>query len=111
VIPAALIYGLDLSCSAASHLLGALGAQLGKITVWRDAQEADEALRREHAAGKVHILEADETVFKLQGREVVGFVVDGQRGRTLGFEVLLDEDGEASLSGLSPTPRSLGRRF
>jgi len=36
---AALMYGLGLSCSAASHLLGVLGAEVEKITVWRDAQE------------------------------------------------------------------------
>jgi transposase-like protein len=44
VVLAALMYALGLSCSAASHLLGALGAGVGKTTVWRDAQEAGEAL-------------------------------------------------------------------
>ncbi len=109
VILAALMYGLGLSCSAASHLLGALGAHLGKITVWRDAQEAGEALRRKRPAGKVQILGADETVFKLQGREVVvGFVVDGQSGRTLGFEVLFGGDGQAFRKWLEPYAKELG---
>ena len=41
VLLAALMYGLGLfSCSAASHLLEALGVEVSKITVWRDAQEA-----------------------------------------------------------------------
>jgi len=109
VVLAALMYGLGLSCSAASHLLGALGAPLGKITVWRDAQEAGEALRRKRPAGRVRVLGADETVFKLKGREVVvGFVVDGVSGRTLGFEVLFGGDGRAFREWLEPYARELG---
>jgi hypothetical protein len=81
------MYGLGLSCSAASHLLGALGADIAKMSVWRDAQEAGEALRRKRPAGKVRILGADETLYKesqrVKGREVaLGFVVDGASGRT-----------------------------
>jgi hypothetical protein len=35
------------------------------------------------------VLGPGETIFKVSGREVaVGFVVDAQSGRTLGFEVL-----------------------
>ena len=107
---AALMYGLGLSCSAASHLLGALGAEVGKITVWRDAQEAGEALRRrKRPAGRVRVLGADETVYKVKGREVVvGFVVDGQSGRTLGFEVLFEGDGEAFKEWLEPYTKELG---
>jgi hypothetical protein len=75
-----------LSCSAASHLLEALGVEVSKITVWRDAQQAGEALRKgRRPAGRVRVLGAEETIFKLRGQEVVvGFVVDGQSGRTLG---------------------------
>src|SRR5215217_8109351 len=36
----ALIYALGLSCSATSHLLSALRAEVCKMSVWRDAQEA-----------------------------------------------------------------------
>jgi hypothetical protein len=47
----------------------------------------------------VRVLGADETVFKVKGGEeeevAVGFVMDAQNGRTLGFEVLLEGDGEA----------------
>jgi transposase-like protein len=86
VVLAALMYGLGLSCSAASHLLEALGVEVSKITVWRDAQQAGEALRKgRRPAGRVRVLGAEETIFKLRGQEVVvGFVVDGQSGRTLG---------------------------
>lgn len=109
VVLAALMYGLGLSCSAASHLLGALGADVSKITVWRDAQEAAEALRRSRPAGRVRILGADETIFKVRGREVlVGFVVDGQSGRTLGFEVLFEGDGQAFEEWLKPYAEELG---
>jgi transposase-like protein len=63
---AALMYGLGLSCSAASPLLGALGVDLGQMSVWRDAQEAgEEALRRKRPAGRVRLLGADETVYKV----------------------------------------------
>lgn len=109
VILAALMYGLGLSCSATSHLLGALGVDVSKITAWRDAQEAGEALRRSRPTGRVQVLGADETVFKVRGREVViGFVVDGQSGRTLGFEVLFKGDGEAFKEWLKPYAEELG---
>jgi transposase-like protein len=109
VVLAALMYGLGLSCSVVSHLLGALGVEVSKITVWRDAQEAGEALRRKRPAGKVRILGADETIFKVRGREVaVGFVVDGASGRTLGFEVLFEGDGEAFKEWLKPYVEELG---
>jgi|SRR4051812_4225454 len=109
VILAALMYGLGLSCSAASHLLWALGAQVGKVTVWRDAREAGEALRGKRPAGRVRILGADETIFKVRGQKVVvGFVVDGQSGKTLGFEVLFEGDGKAFKEWLEPYAKELG---
>lgn len=109
VVLAALMYGLGLSCSAASHLLGALGAQIAKMSVWRDAQEAGEALRRKRPAGKVRLLGADETVYKVKGREVVvGFVVDAASGRTLGFEVLFEGDGQAFREWLEPYVEEFG---
>jgi len=109
VVLAALMYGLGLSCSAASHLLGALGVDLAKMSVWRDAQEAGEALRRKRPAGRVRVLGADETVYKVKGRKVlVGFVVDGQSGTTLGFEVLFEGDGEAFKEWLEPYAKEFG---
>ncbi len=109
VVLAALMYALGLSCSAASHLLGALGAEVCKMSVWRDAQEAGEALRRSRPAGRVRVMGADETVFKVKGKEVViGFAVDAQSGRTLGFEVLFEGDGEAFGRWLEPYVEELG---
>jgi transposase-like protein len=102
------MYALGLSCSAASHLLGALGAAVGKTTVWRDAQEAGEALRAKRPAGRVRILGADETAFSVKGEEVVvGFVVDAQSGKTLGFEVLFEGDGGAFRRWLEPYAKEL----
>ncbi len=111
VVLAALMYALGLSCSAASHLLGALGAAVSKTTVWRDAQEAGEALRRRRRrpAGRVRILAADETVYKVKGKEVVvGFVVGGASGKTLGFEVLFEGDGQAFREWLEPYAKEMG---
>lgn len=109
VVLAALMYGLGLSCSATSHLLGALGVDVSKITTWRDAQEAGEALRRKRPSGRVRILGADETVFGIRGRKVVvGFVVDAQSGKTLGFEVLFEGDGKAFKEWLEPYAKELG---
>lgn len=109
VVLAALMYALGLSCSAASHLLRALGADVSKTTVWRDAQEAGEALRRKRPEGRVRVMGADESVFKVKGKEVVvGFVVDGVSGKTLGFEVLFEGDGRAFRRWLEPYAKELG---
>jgi transposase-like protein len=109
VVLAALMYGLGLSCSAASHLLGALGAEVCKMSVWRDAQEAGEALRKSRPAGRVRVLGADETVYKVKGREVVvGFVTDGASGATLGFEVLFEGDGRSFREWLEPYVKGFG---
>jgi transposase-like protein len=111
LVLAALMYALGLSCSAASHLLSALGANVCKMSVWRDAQEAGEALRKSRpaAAGRVRVMGADETVFKVKGKEVVvGFVVDGCSGKTLGFEVLFEGDGQAFKEWLEPYAKELG---
>jgi transposase-like protein len=109
IVLAALMYALGLSCSAASHLLGALGMRVCKMSVWRDAQEAGEALRKSRPRGRERILGADETVFKVKGREVVvGFVVDAKGGKTLGFEVLFEGDGRAFRRWLEPYAKEMG---
>ncbi len=52
---------------------------------------------------------ADETVFKVKGEEVaVGFAVDAQSGKTLGFEVLFEGDGGAFRRWLEPYAKELG---
>ena len=104
-----MMYALGLSCSGASHLLGALGVDLGRMSVWRDAQQVGEALRRKRPAGRVRVLGADETVYEVKGQKVaVGFVVDAESGRTLGFEVLFEGDGRAFKEWLEPYARELG---
>lgn len=109
VVLAALMYALGLSCSAASHLLGALGTEVCKMSVWRDAQQAGEALRKKRPSGRIRVLGADETLYKVKGKEVVvGFVVDGVSGETLGFEVLLEGDGRAFKEWLEPYAREMG---
>lgn len=109
VVLATLMYALGLSCSAASHVLKALGVDISNMSVWRDAQEAGEALRKSRPAGRVRVMGADETVFKVKGKEVVvGFVVDGQSGKTLGFEVLFEGDGGAFRRWLEPYAKELG---
>jgi transposase-like protein len=115
LVLAALMYGLGLSCSAASHLLGALGVDLGQMSVWRDAREAGEALRRKRpAAGRVRVLGADETAYKVKGHKVVvGFVVDAQSGKRPWDSRCSSKAAMARLlgSGWSPTPKSWARRF
>ena len=81
------------------------------MSVWCDAQQAGEALRRKRPAGRVR-LGADETVYKVKGEKVlVGFVVDGE-SRTLGFKVLFEvfegDDGEAFKEWLEPYAEELG---
>ncbi len=79
------------------------------MSVWRDAQEAGEALRRSRPAGRVRVMGADETVFKVKGKEVVvGFAVDGQSGKTLGFEVLFEGDAGTFRRWLEPYVQELG---
>lgn len=62
--------------------------------------------------GRARVLGADETVFSVKGEEVVvGFVVDAQSGRTLGFEVLFEGDGGAFRRWLEPHVEELGVKF
>lgn len=106
---AALLYAFGLSCSASAHLLRALDVELCAMTVWRDAQALGEALRRTRPAGAVCVLGADETVYRVKGREtVVGFVTDDQTGTTLAFEVLEHRDGAAFYAWLAPLVEQYG---
>lgn len=90
------MYGLGLSRSSASRLLGALGADIGKE-------------RSDPRGG----FRADHTAHKTKGREVAaGFVADGVSGRILGFEVLFDGDGKAfRWWGSRATPYSGVRKY
>ena len=78
---AAILWGLGLSLASVSKILEIFGTGVGKTTVWRDVQEAGQALfGKKRWSGEVRVLGADETVFKVRGRKVsVGFVV-GEEG-------------------------------
>lgn len=109
VVLAALLYGLGLSCSAGSAFLRALGVEVGRMSVWRDAQAAGDALRRHHPTGSVRVLGADETVYRVQGQEVlVGFVVDVASGATMSFDVLSGGDAATFLEWLMPYTEAMG---
>jgi transposase-like protein len=109
VISAALLYGLGLSCSATAAFLTGLGARIGRMSVWRDAQQTGQALRQRRPSGSVRVLGADETVFGVRGQEVlVGFAVDDASGETVGFDVLYGGDAARLLEWLTPYAEALG---
>lgn len=95
---AALCWALGLSLRSVSHLLGALGCDLSRMSVWRDVQQAGTSafggwLSRQR--GRVRVLGADETVLKVRGRQtVVGFVTDAESGQVVGMDVLVDRDSD-----------------
>lgn len=109
VVLAAVLYGLGLSCSAGAAFLSAVGITIRRMSVWRDAQAAGEALRRRRPTGAVRVLGADETVYRVRGEEVVvGFAVDDSSGETLGFTVLYGGDAASLLDWLAPYAESMG---
>ena len=95
---AALSWALGLSLRSVSHLLGALGCELSRMSVWRDVQESgsnalDGWLSR--ARGRVRLMGADETVVKVRGKQmVVGFVTDAESGQLVGMDVLAERDSD-----------------
>ena len=102
---AALSWALGLSLRSVSHLLGALGCDLSRISVWRDVQAAGTSalggwLSGRH--GRVRLIGADETVLKVRGRRaVVGFVTDAESGRLVGMDVLVHRDSDGFVKWLS----------
>lgn len=80
---AGLVWALGLLHRSVSHMLGALGCELSRMSGWRDAQEAGAGLGRwmSRSRGRVSVMGADETVVKLRGEKtVVGFVTDAASG-------------------------------
>ena len=62
-----------------------------------------EAHRAKRPAVRLRVLDADETVFGVKGKEVaIDFVVDARSGKTLGFDVLVEGDGGAFRQWLEP---------
>jgi hypothetical protein len=109
VMLAAVLYGLGLSFSAAAAFLTAINVSIARMSVWRDAQTAGEALRRRRPSGSVRVLGADETVYRVRGQEVlVGFVVDDATGVTVNFDVLYGGDAVVLLDWLAPFATTMG---
>jgi len=106
---AVILWGLGLSLEGASAALEAMEAGIGKTTVWRDVQEAGQALRgKRRWPGKVRVIGVDETAFKVRGEVViVGFVVDG-KGELIGFDLLLGRDGSSFVKWLRGYVEGLG---
>ena len=101
---AALSWALGLSLRSVSHLLGALGCDLSRMSVWRDVQAAGTSalggwLSRDR--GRVRLMGADETVLKVRGRQiVVGFVTDAESRRLVGMDVLVQRDSDGFVKWL-----------
>jgi transposase-like protein len=110
VVLATLLWGFGLSHRAAALLLAAFGASLERMSVWRDVQRVGAALRRRRLPpGTVRVLGADETVYRVRGREVVvGFVVDDLSGQTVGVELLVHRDAATVRAWLEPYVQALG---
>ena len=93
----ALSWALRLSHRSVGHLLTALGCELSRMSSWRDVQEAGAGAKRALSGGvgaRVEVVGADETVLKLKGEKaVVGFVMDAERGKLVGIDLLTERDG------------------
>ncbi len=95
---AALSWDLGLSLRSVSHLLGALGCDLSRMSVWRDVQESGSNALDGWLSGhrgRVRLMGAYETVVKVRGKQtVVGFVTDAESGQLVGMDVLAERDSD-----------------
>lgn len=107
---AVLLWTLGLSEWGTSYVLQALEAGIHRSSVHRDRLRAGALLqRRALEAGQVRVLGADETGVRIRGRaQLVGFVVDGESGKTVGVDVLVKQDGPAFRRWLERYTRELG---
>jgi transposase-like protein len=94
---AVLLWTLGLSEWATSHVLTALEAGIHRSSVHRDRMRAGALLQqRGMVAGPVRVLGADETGVRVRGTaQLVGFVVDGESGKTVGVDLLVRQDSAA----------------
>ena len=101
---AALSWALGLSLRSVSHLLGALGCDLSRMSVWRDVQESGSNALDGWLSGhrsRVRLMGADETVVKVRGKQmVVGFVTDAESGQLVGMDVLVDRSSDGFVGWL-----------
>jgi len=107
---AVLLWTLGLSEWATSHVLHALEAGIHRSSVHRDRLRAGALLRqRGLQAGPVRVLGADETGVRVRGQaQLVGFVVDGESGKTIGVDMLVRQDGPAFRQWLRRYTETLG---
>jgi transposase-like protein len=107
---AALLWTLGLSEWATSHALRAFEIELHRSSVHRDRLRAGALLRQRTAiSGRVRVLGADETVVRVRGEaQVLGFVVDGESGRTVGVDLLVNQDSAAFRRWLERYSQALG---
>ncbi len=93
-------------------MLHALEAGIHRSSVHRDRLRAGALLRqRGLAAGPVRVLGADETGVRIRGQaQLVGFVVDGESGKTIGVDMLVRQDGPAFRRWLERYTKTLGSR-
>ncbi len=107
---AVLFWTLGLSEWATSHVLHALEAGIHRSSVHRDRLRAGALLRqRGMAAGRVRVLGADETTVRVRGQaQLVGFVVDGESGKTIGVDLLVCQDSTAFRQWLERYTHTLG---
>jgi transposase-like protein len=107
---AVLLWTLGLSEWATSHVLHALEAGIHRSSVHRDRLRAGALLQqRGMAVGRVRVLGADETTVRVRGQaQLLGFVVDGESGRTIGVDVLVKQDSAAFRRWLQQYTQALG---
>ncbi len=107
---AVLLWTLGLSEWGTSHALGALEVRLHRSSVHRDRLRAGARLQQRWAVrGRVRVLGADETVVRVRGQAtLLGFVVDGESGQTVGVDVLVAQDTPAFRRWLQRYSRGLG---
>jgi transposase-like protein len=106
---AVLLWTLGLSEWATSHVLHAMEAGIHRSSVHRDRLRAGALLQKRITAGQVFVLGADETVVRVRGKAVLlGFVVDAERGGTIGVDLLVQQDSLAFRRWLKSYTERLG---
>jgi len=107
---AVLFWTLGLSEWATSHVLHALEAGIHRSSVHRDRLRAGALLQqRGVAVGHVRALGADETTVRVRGQaQLMGFVVDGETGKTVGVDLLMKQNSAAFQHWLQSYTERLG---
>lgn len=107
---AVLLWTLGLSEWATSIVLKGLEAGIHRSTVHRDRLRAGLLLQQRHALpAAARVLGADETVVRVRGQgQLIGFVVNSTSGKTVGVNVLVEQDSAAFRRWLGPYAEALG---